>query len=298
MEKTLRNPVWETSDHLCDPMVVRVEESLYKLYYTRLSNRQPDRRENWAVAAVYTRDFIEFHGDHDVTPKGFASPGDVVRWHDRWILPYHSFPEHPARLHFSESRNGKHWSDPQPFLDEAADLPWNRAEHVIDPTLVFLPGGSGPPTLHCWFVGTGAGHGDVDANLLGHAFTVDPDLRFWEITTRDRPLIGPSETAPDGVENVTVFPAEDGWRMIYTEGLAEPRLAAARSEDLLTWTPLGRLDLPRQSWMAARYGAPCVWEEGDTYRMILMGEATDGISRFGLLESADGLSWTPLPESP
>ena len=50
--------------------------------------------------------------------------------------------------------------------------------------------------------------------------------------------------------------------------------------------------------MARRYGAPSVWKEGDTWRMLLMGEDPKAVARVGLLSSPDGIAWTLLPAAP
>ena len=84
--------------------------------------------------------------------------------------------------------------------------------------------------------------------------------------------------------------------MIYSEGLVNQHLARAVSADLRSWQPQGPLELPRQKWMARKYGAPFVWREDGQWVMILMGEDTAGKTTFGLLTSPDGAQWTLLPE--
>jgi sucrose-6-phosphate hydrolase SacC (GH32 family) len=284
----LRNPVWTSRDNLRDPSVLKTAEG-YQIFYSRLSGTNWGSPENWAVACACTKDFVHYEHDRDVSPKGYASPGDVVQWHGRHLLPYQSYPAKPTRLCMSESADLNSWSAPIPFLTEAAELPWNDARRVIDPTLV-VDG----ETLHCFFVGTTMR--PAKANLLGHAITRDPKLARWEILTKDAPLLGRSERAPDGVENVMVFKTGDQWTMIYSEGLAAQHLAWATSQDLLTWKFAGPLDIPRQTWMARKFGAPFVWRDGDQWRMILMGENTAGRTAFGLLTSPDGHTWQILPE--
>lgn len=97
-----------------------------------------------------------------------------------------------------------------PFLEEALTLPWNTIGRAIDPTLLVGPDGK----LHCFFVGSewvaSVGKNKVKANLLGHAVTNDPELIQWTILTKDAPLLGASERATDGVENVAVFQRRDG----------------------------------------------------------------------------------------
>lgn len=293
---TLRNPVWVSKDNLRDPSVLKTSAG-YHLFYSRFSNGESNwaSPSNWAVACAFTRDFVRFEHDRDVSPKGFASPGDVLRWHGRWVLPYQSYPASPVRLCFSESTNLSDWSAPKFFLEEAAQLPWNGQRRVIDPTLV-VDG----DTLHCFFVGSAvhqdANKKNVRANLMGHALTRDPKLEEWEILTREAPLIGWSERAPDGVENTMIFKTGDHWTMIYSEGLADQHLAIATSKNLREWKLEGPIQMARQSWMARKYGAPFVWRDDHQWVMILMGTNERDRTTFGLLTSPDGARWTPLQE--
>ena len=284
-----RNPVWAAADNLRDPAVLKVDGG-YHLIYSRLAGTNWGAAESWHIAQAFTRDFVKFENDRDVSPAGHASPGDVVRWHGRWILPYQTYPTKPTQLVFAESSDLTNWSKPRPFLAAALELPWNDARRVIDPTLV-VDGG----TLHCFFVGTTMK--PTKANLLGHAITRDPKLEQWEILTRDTPLLGRAERAPDGVENVMVYRTGDHWTMLFSEGLQKQHLAWAISTDLVAWTVQGEVAIPPQEWMAVKYGAPFVWREADGWRMILMGQSRANRTTFGLLDSADGVRWTPLPES-
>ena len=169
------------------------------------------------------------------------------------------------------------------------ELPWNDAHRVIDPS--FVVDGD---TLHCFFIGTTMK--PTKANLLGHAITHDPKLEHWEILTKDASLLGRNERAPDGVENVMVFKTGDCWTMIYSEGLAKQHLARATSTDLIEWKFDGPIEIPRQKWIARKYGAPFVWRDGDQWLMILMGTDEHDRTTFGLLTSSNGKSWTLLPE--
>lgn len=290
----LRNPVWVSVDNLRDPAVLPVDGG-YQIFYSRLAGPDWASPTSWTIARVFTADFSAFSAPEDLSPKGHASPGDIVIWHGRYILPYQSYPAKPTLLRFSESKDRKSWSAPQTFLAEAAELPWNTYRRVIDPSLVV----SGD-TLHCYFVGsadvTDAAGRKIRANLLGHAISRDPRLERWEILSRTAPLLGASSGAPDGVENVMVFRTGDHWTMIYSEGLARQHLALATSTDLRAWKLHGEIPLVRQKWMARKYGAPFVWRDGTEWRMILMGENEQRRTTFGLLTSSDGQRWTLLPE--
>ena len=292
----LHNPIWNSNDNLRDPSVLKADDG-YHLFYSRFSATQGGwgNPTNWHIAEVVTKDFAMFTNSRDVSPAGCASPGDVVKWRGRWLLPYQTYPAAPTQLLFTESPDLQTWSAPKVFLNEARFLPWNKLQRVIDPTLV-MDGN----VLHCFFVGseniTNAAGKVSHANLLGHAITRDPTLEHWEILSKDVPLLGVSARAPDGVENITVFGTGDDWTMIFSEGLANQHLALATSKDLISWNLCGPLELPRQKWMAHKYGAPFVWRDDGGWRMILMGENSAGRTTFGLLTSPDGKNWALLPE--
>ncbi len=288
--KQLTNPVWDRSDNLRDPSIYKTEEG-YHLFYSRYSNKDWSKPENWAIGYVFTKDFVHYEQDRDISAKGFASPGDLIEWNGKYILPYQSYPEKPTMLCYSVSEDLKHWSEPVFFLEEARSLPWNKMERVIDPT--FVVDGN---RLHCYFVGTDRFINGSATNLVGHAYTDDPLLKNWTITTVDRPLIGVSKAAPDGAENVTVYRKQDEWVMIFSEGLLEQHLAYAVSSDLVHWEQKGKIDIEAQNWISVRYGAPFVWKEADCYMMILMGEDENNHTTLGLLYSEDGIHWQMLKE--
>lgn len=288
--KKLSNPIWKRSDNLRDSSVWKSADG-YHLFYSRYSNNDWTKPENWSIAHVITKDFVTFEEDRDISAKGFASPGDVIRWKGKYILPYQSYPEVPTMLCYSTSDDLENWSKPVFFLEEAVHLPWNQANRVIDPTFV-----TEGERLHCFFVGTDRVHYASATNLVGHAYTDDPELKEWTITTVDSPLIGTCEDGPDGAENVTVFRNNNEWVMIYSEGLKSQHLAYITSKDLIHWGNKGKITIPEQSWMSTRYGAPYVWKEDEYWVMILMGEDGNSHTTFGLLTSKDGIIWEALSE--
>jgi len=290
----LRNPVWTSHDNLRDPSVLKTQDG-YHLFYSRFSIGEWNNPTNWAIADVFTKDFVHFENDHDVSPKGCASPGDVVFWQGRWLLPYQTYPSKPTQLVFAESTDLQNWSAPKPFLVEALKLPWNELHRVIDPS--FVVDGE---TLHCFFIGsayrTNENGQKIHGNLMGHAITHDPNLKKWEMLTPHAPLIGFSDSAPDGVENTMIFKTDDHWTMIYSEGLENQHLALATSPDLMKWKLEGPIELPRQKWMSRKYGAPYVWRDGSQWLMVLMGTDDRNRTTFGLLTSPDGRQWKLLQE--
>lgn len=295
-DRDLCNPILISKDNLRDPSVLKTADG-YFLFYSRFSAETDgwNNPANWHIAQVFTKDFRTFVNEHDISAAGCASPGDAVFWHKRWMLPYQTYPAKPTQLVFSESTNLNNWAPPKSFLSEALNLPWNELHRVIDPS--FVVDGD---TLHCWFIGsayrTNAAGQRIRGNLMGHAVTRDPNLQRWEILTKDKPMLGFSESAPDGVENTMVYRTGDHWTMIYSEGLENQHLAIATSTDLMEWKLGGSLIIPRQSWLSKKFGAPYVWREESSWLMMLMGTDKNDRTSFGLLHSPDGRHWEIFPE--
>ena len=55
----LHNPVWVSADNLRDPSVLKTADG-YQLFYSRFSNQSWAAPTNWAIAQVFTRDFVHF----------------------------------------------------------------------------------------------------------------------------------------------------------------------------------------------------------------------------------------------
>ena len=122
---------------------------------------------------------------------------------------------------------------------------------------------------------------------MGHAITRDPKLEKWEILTPNAPLIGSRTRAGWGRE-YDGFRTGDHWTMIYSEGLVAQHLARATSPDLMNWKLEGPIEIPRQKWMAHKYGAPFVWRDGGAMADDFDGQLAQDRTTFGLLTSPDG----------
>lgn len=57
--KELHNPVWKRSDNLRDPSVYKASDGYY-LFYSRYSNNDWSRPENWSVAVYLYKRFYSF----------------------------------------------------------------------------------------------------------------------------------------------------------------------------------------------------------------------------------------------
>jgi sucrose-6-phosphate hydrolase SacC (GH32 family) len=287
----LKNPILEGSDNLRDPAVLKVGDT-WHLYYTRYSNADWYRAENWSVARVMTKDWIRFDDDRDITPKGYASPGDIVFWQGRWILPFESYPIHPSGLCFAQSSDLTSWSEPVQFLSEALQLPWNTYARAIDPTLVVHG-----DYLYCYFTASLPGLGNRKrANGIGLARTKDPNLQGWEMLSKDQPLLGPSPDYPDGVENLAILKSKtSGWSMYYSAGLKNQRIARMDSEDLVGWHKPRPIVLEDQWWCTKVQGAPGFFTHDNHMHMIIMGADDSNRTRFGLARQTGPETWKFLP---
>lgn len=192
----VRNPVFSLPQgRVRDPAVVALKDSSstsvsYELYFTNYRGNPAamfsgSSAKFYTVRVVRTSDWQVFSEPSDVTPPGFASPDAPVTWRNSTILAFQAYPDKSlggkySGLYFSRrsprAANGRGWSRPKPFLQDALRLPWNSAKRAIDPTLIV----DSHDQLHCFFVGS-AWIGSEDdrrrANLLGHAVTDDPELK-------------------------------------------------------------------------------------------------------------------------
>lgn len=291
--RELTNPLIARSDNLRDPAVSRKGDE-WHLFYTRFSNDDWNRAENWAVARLRTRDWIHFFDDRDITPKGFASPGEVVSFHDRYLLPFESYPEHPSGLYVSFSADKENWSEPAAILEEARELPWNSYGRAIDPTFVVEN-----ERIWCFFTASVPGGGGRGrANAIGLAYSTDPELSRWEIVSANGPIISPTPEIPDGVENLTVYRRKDHWEMLYSLGLKGQRIARMWSRDLIHWHDPTLIDLERQWWCERVQGAPCMIPDTDENTILLMGSDRHRRTRFGAAYRSADDEWRLLRAGP
>lgn len=295
----LSNPVLRRDYRIRDPFVWK-RDGHYELFYSRWDGG--NSREDWSIESLRTPDFRDWDSPRSITGGGYASPGDIVRWYDRFLLPFQTYPfgidQSPPALVVCDSTDGEHWSLPHPLYPLANAVKWNTKQRAIDPAFIVVE-----DVLHLFFVGSmhvQAGPQSLShANLLGHAITRDPTLEHWELLTPEAPVLG-LDRAPDGVENITIFQNNGEHTMIFSEGLANQHLAMAQSSNLTHWHHFQTLEIERQNWMHVKYGAPYVWAEHfytpsgeavDGFLMLLMGEDRQHHTSFGLLFSRNGKTW-------
>ena len=288
----IRNPVWHLdSIDLRDPAVF-LHEGVAHLFFTHYDFRE----RLWHIGATTTEDFISFSEIRLVSPEGYASPGNVVRDGDRFVLCYQQYRHFPHTLCVSWSNDLETWSAPIEVFNTGTDNRWNLDNRVIDPYLVH-----DGERWFCYYTGSTRWCRPSGHNLIGVAGSAD--LRHWVDLSPTRPVIGvdyPWEE-PDGNENNCVIRRDGRWFMLYSASLAHQRIAWAVSDDLVNWDKGGLCDIPVPPAAATRFGAPFLIEDlgaPETTYMIYQGERADGRMSLLLMASHDLVHWVEPNDGP
>lgn len=281
----IANPVWSLPDkHLRDPAAVVVDGVVY-LYFTYYD---PAAR-TWHIGMSTTRDFLEFAPIELVSPEGYASPGNVIRYDGKWVLCYQQYREFPHYLCLAFSDDLRTWSEPQRIFNTGPENTWNVDKRVIDPFIVENEG-----TFYCYYVGSTRWGKPSGHNLIGVA--TSKDLKTWTDATPEAPAIGVDFEweGPDGNENNYVLRREDRWFMLYSASLKNQKIAYAWSDDLIHWEKGGLCDVPVFDASATGFGAPILLEgitDNGKHYMLYQGRDLAGHMSFLLLESDDLIHW-------
>ena len=281
----IRNPVWHLENiDLRDPAVF-VHGDTAHLFFTHYDCR----RRLWHVGTATTRDFVRFSDIRLVSPEGYASPGNVVRDGNRFVLCYQQYRDFPHTLCLSWSDDLVSWTNPVSVFNTGPENRWNVDGRVIDPYLVH-----DGERWYCFYTGSTRWGKPSGHNLIGVAASVD--LRDWEDVSPDRPVIGVdfSWEEPDGNENNCVVRRDGRWFMLYSASLARQQIAWAMSDDLVTWEKGGLCEVPSHPAAASRFGAPFLIEgmgDAETTYMIYQGENSGGRMSFLMLASRDLVHW-------
>ena len=283
--KKIRNPAWRLNDiDVRDPAVF-IDGTTAHLFFTHFDYRH----RRWHIGTTTTEDFVTFSGTRLISPEGYASPGNVVRHGDAYVLCCQQYGTFPHTICLSRSRDLVSWSDPVTVFNTGKDNTWNTDCRVIDPYLVF----DGRRWL-CYYTGStrwcrGSGH-----NMIGVA--ASDDLREWTDLSPDGPVIGVDHPweEPDGNENNCVVRRDGRWFMLYSASLTKQKIAWAVSDDLVHWNKGGLCEVPVFPASVSRFGAPFIIEgltDTDRTYMIYQGERRDGRMSFIVLASHDLIHW-------
>ena len=281
----ISNPILSLSKkHVRDPAVL-VHNGLMYLFFTYFD---PEAK-TWHIGMTTTEGFIHFSDISLISPEGYASPGNVIRVKDRWVICYQQYRSFPHFLCLSYSEDLFKWTPPVKFFNTGPENKWNTDKRTIDPYIVGWKG-----TYYCYYTGSTRWLKKPGYNLIGVA--ASNDLRHWKDLSSDAPIIGVDFDweEPDGNENNCVIRYQDRWFMLYSASLTNQKIAYAVSDDLIHWEKKRLCNVPVFEASARRFGAPFIVQElsqSGKYYMVYQGEANNGRMSFLLLESDDLINW-------
>ncbi|MBN1346248.1 MAG: family 43 glycosylhydrolase [Phycisphaerae bacterium] len=281
----IKNPVWSLPKiHLRDPAVLVHDGKAY-LYFTYYD----PKAKTWHIGMSTTEDFLTFTEIKIVSPEGYASPGNVIRVGDEWILCYQQYRQFPHYLCIARSKDLTTWSPPEKIFNTGPENKWNVDKRTIDPFLVADKG-----KYYCYYVGSTRWGKPKGHNLIGVAGS--SDLKQWTDLSTDKPVIGVDFEweEPDGNENNCVIRHKNRWFMLYSAGLKNQKIASAVGDDLIHWENKRLCDVPVFKESSTGFGAPVIIENlaaPGLYYMLYQGRGPEGHMSFFLLESNDLLTW-------
>ena len=110
---------------------------LFRLFFTYITNTD-DGRHYWTVAYSKSPDLINWTTPRSITPRdqnlNFASPGNIVRFKDEWILCMQTYPtpnnekygNNDCRVWITRSRDLTNWSAPEMLMVKGPDVSVNE----------------------------------------------------------------------------------------------------------------------------------------------------------------------------
>lgn len=281
----LSNPVWRLPNkHLRDPAAL-VHGGKVHLWFTYYD----PKARMWHIGQSSTEDFLHFDEIKLISPSGYASPGNVIRVGDEWVLCYQQYAKFPHYLCVARSKDLVTWSEPEKIFNTGPDNTWNIDKRTIDPFLVAWQG-----KYYCYYTGSTRWGRKSGHNLIGLA--ASDDLKHWRDLSPDKPVIGVDFDweGPDGNENNCVIRHKGRWFQLYSASLKHQKIAYALSDDLVHWEKKGLCNVPVLDASKTGFGAPVILEglsDPATYHMLYQGRDAGGHMSFLLLESRDLINW-------
>lgn len=213
-----------------DPAAI-YHDGVFHLYFTLVKIAE-DGKPFLHTAWSQSRDLRAWTPPIVFTPHdrslNFSSPGNVIRFQDRWVLCLQTYPRpndesygNPnSRLWIMRSDDLKHWSAPELLRVKGPEVPFEAMGRMIDPYLI--ADHEEPGKWWCFFKQNGASR------------AWSRDLKNWTFAGR----------IPAG-ENVCVI--RDGTTYVLFHSPANG-IGVKRSPDLKTWSDDGLLRLGQAQW--------------------------------------------------
>jgi hypothetical protein len=225
-----------------DPAAI-YHDGLFHLYYTYNPPPDADGKVYWFTAESTSRDLQQWTAPRLLTPRdqrlNYSSPGNVIRFHDQWVLCLQTYPipgfrwgdqvrygDASARLYILRSRDLMTWSEPELLHVKGPHVPVAEMGRMIDPYLV--EDRDEPGKWWCFFKQNGASR------------AWSRDLQTWTYAGH----------FPAG-ENVCVVRDGEGYVLFHSPANG---IGIKRSADLAAWRDAGLVTLGQADWPWAREG--------------------------------------------
>ncbi|WP_248930647.1 hypothetical protein [Paenibacillus hamazuiensis] len=265
-----------------DPAVL-YHDGIFRLYYTLVAT-EPDGRVYLYTATSESRDLIHWSAPRRLTPKdanlNYSSPGNIVRFRDRWIMCLQTYPRpngekyanETARIYTMESADLIHWSEPELLLLKGNEVAPEQMGRMIDPYLI--ESREEPGKWWCFYKQNGV------------SMSFSYDLKQWT-------YYGHANAG----ENVCVVPVGNRYVMLHSP---ENGIGIMTSADLKSWTPENTLlTLGQQDWEWARgritagFLLDCLDVEGiGKYLLFFHGTGPQGEDVIFDTHACIGIAWS------
>ena len=258
-----------------DPAAI-LKDGLLHIFMT-LVETEEDGGVYMYLAATETEDLQHFTPIRRLTvrdrSKNFSSPGNIVRWEDRYIMCLQSYcrengekyGNEGCRIYFSESTDLYEWSEPYPVMLKG-DTPVSELGRMIDPYLIY---DKKTELWSCFYKQSGVSR------------SVSRELRRFEYRGHI-----------DGGENVSVVEADGGDYMLHSP---KNGIGLKFSKDLEQWEDVGELLTLGQSeweWARGRITAGTVVKLGEVYLMLFHGTGPKDEETVFDTHAGIGVAWS------
>lgn len=223
-----------------DPAVL-YHDSIFYLFLS-LVEIEPDGFIYTYIAATKSKDLIHWSTLRKLTPKNqnlnFSSPGNVIRFHDEWLLCVQTYPRpgytvrqmteygnQSARLFILRSKDLENWSEPELLKVKGSEVDVADMGRMIDPYL--LEDKDEPGKYWCFY----------KQNGVSKSYSYD--FKNWNYS-------GHTESG----ENVCVLTDNNEYILFHSPSNG---IGIKKSNDLKIWTDWGKpITLGQTGWPWAK----------------------------------------------
>jgi sucrose-6-phosphate hydrolase SacC (GH32 family) len=129
-----------------DPAAI-YQDGVFRMFYTYILTKE-NGKHYWGVAFSRSRDLIHWTKPKLITPLdqnlNFASPGNVIRFKNEWILCMQTYPtpndekygNKNCRVWITRSNDLENWSEPEMLMVKGPEVPVEKMGRLIDAYLV------------------------------------------------------------------------------------------------------------------------------------------------------------------